>query len=66
MTGEDANWAALFDRLSRQYDGKYALVLTGADSERPRNDRLLAAWHGPQPEFMRQHSARGRICTRAG
>ena len=44
---EDANWAALFDRLSRQYDGKYALVLTGAESERPRNDRLLAAWHGP-------------------
>jgi heptosyltransferase-3 len=44
---EDSNWAALFEKLSSRYTGKFALVLTGAESERSRNDSLLAAWQGP-------------------
>jgi ADP-heptose:LPS heptosyltransferase len=44
---EDCNWAALFEQLSSRLAGRYALVLTGAESDRPRNDRLRAHWQGP-------------------
>ena len=41
---EDANWSALFQLLSSRFHEKFAIVLTGAESERGRNERLLTAW----------------------
>ena len=42
---EDANWSALFHQLSIRLPG-YGLILTGADSDRLRNERLRTFWHG--------------------
>ncbi len=42
---EDANWSALFQQLSTRQPG-CALVLTGADSDRGRNEELRNSWQG--------------------